>query len=720
MEKQRKLFALDIGTRSVVGIILEERNPENFHVIDILSKEHSKRAMLDGQIHDVVAVAQIISDIKAELEKTHGPLKKVNVAAAGRALKTEKAAVTVNIAGKPMIKKEDILHFELSAVQQAQSIVAEKGQHGENRQNYYCVGYSVLNYKLDSEEIGNLIDQQGNEAAVEIIATFLPRVVVESLIAALHRAGLEMEALTLEPIAAINVLIPPSMRRLNVALVDIGAGTSDIAITDLGTIIAYGMVPVAGDEVTETISDQYLLDFPLAEQAKRALLTQPSVTITDILGFDIEVSRDEMITNITPAIEYLAKSISDEILSLNNQKPPKAIMLIGGGSLTPNITKILAQYMKLPENRVAIRDVNAIPSVSFADHLDKGPELVTPIGIAITAQKSPVHYRTVYINEQPVRLFEVKKLTIGDCLLASGIKMNKLYGKPGMAIIISLNGHSITIPGGHGEAPLLYKNGVPCSLDDPIEDGDQLKIIPGNDGKKPVVYIKDLLDGLPQKTVTINGKSYSVSAQISCNGLPADSEKLVSDRDQIECRFPDTIEQLLTSLHLQKELDKLRPFHINLNGKETFIPPFSGKLYRNGFEVKLGSNYEHLDVITIENRKHPTVKELAEVKQILLTQSIPISYNGKPLTMTKRLTEFKRNQEILSEEDFILDGDHIVYEQRKMEPFIFQDLFNHVQIHMPQKATGKFTLLRNNQQTTFNGKVEPGDDLKIVWPVTKT
>ena len=112
-------------------------------VTDVLSKEHSKRAMLDGQIHDVLAVSNIISEIKAELEKKHGPLKKVNVAAAGRALKTERATVTVNIAGKPMIQKEDILHFELSAVQR-QASVAAKHKKGEKHQYYYCVGYSVL------------------------------------------------------------------------------------------------------------------------------------------------------------------------------------------------------------------------------------------------------------------------------------------------------------------------------------------------------------------------------------------------------------------------------------------------------------------------------------------------------------------------------------------------------------------------------------------------
>ncbi|WP_337444107.1 cell division protein FtsA [Bacillus coahuilensis] len=265
--EQSKIFALDIGTRSVVGIILQELEGK-YEVIDVLSIEHKERAMLDGQIHDVVAVSEVIQDVKMQLERKHGSLKRVCVAAAGRALKTESASAVLPIKGKPELTKEDVLHLELSAVQQAQSTAAEQAQESKSH-HYYCVGYSVLYYRLDGEDIGNLIDQQGNEASVDIIATFLPRVVVESLISALKRADLEMEALTLEPIAAINVLIPPSMRRLNVALVDIGAGTSDIAITDAGTVIAYGMVPVAGDEITEALSDQFLLDFPLAEKDKK-------------------------------------------------------------------------------------------------------------------------------------------------------------------------------------------------------------------------------------------------------------------------------------------------------------------------------------------------------------------------------------------------------------------------------------------------------------------
>ena len=519
--------------------------------------------------------------------------------------------------------------------------------------------------QLDDETIGNLIDQQGEEASVEIIATFLPRVVVESLIAALHRADLEMEALTLEPIAAINVLIPPSMRRLNVALVDIGAGTSDIAITDVGTVIAYGMVPIAGDEVTEAISDQYLFDFPLAEKAKRELLNHQMITITDILGFETEVSKEEVITKINPVLEKLSKSICDEILSLNNHQSPKAVMLVGGGSLTPELPKKIAHAFNLPENRVAIRDISAISSVTLSEHIEKGPELVTPIGIAIAAQKSPVQYRTVYINEQPVRLFEVKKLTAGDCLLASGIKMNKLYGKPGLALIITLNGKSITIPGSHGEAPLILKNDVTCSLDDPVENEDHLTVIPGEDGKQPKVYIQDLLDGFPQKTVNINGKTYTIFAKIFCNGKLTTPETIVSDRDKIECQFPETIEEMLKDLHLQKELETLRPFRINLNGKETFIPPFSGKLYRNGIEVKRSSSFEHLDELLITEKRKPTVKKLAEIKQMMLSQSIPVSFNGKPIVISKEITEFTRNDETLSHNDLLNDGDILRMSKKK-------------------------------------------------------
>jgi cell division protein FtsA len=717
MNKEMPIFALDIGTRSVVGLMLQQKN-DRYEILDMVIKEHHERAMLDGQIHDVLAVANVMKDIKETLEQTYGPLKRVSVAAAGRALKTERAEATLFITGKPMMTKEDVMHLELSAVQQAQAKLASQQQ--EQSHHYYCVGYSVVNYKIDGQEIGSLIDQQGTEASVEVIATFLPKLVVESLLAALQRAGLEMEALTLEPIAAINVLIPPTMRRLNVALVDIGAGTSDIAITDLGTVVAYGMVPIAGDEITEAISDHYLLDFPLAEKAKRELSTNETVTITDILGFETEVPREEMIAAISDAIDKLAHAISEEILLLNNGKPPKAVMLVGGGSLTPELPKRLAEKLQLPENRVAIRGIDAIQKLDLTPEIaTRGPELVTPIGIAIAAKQNPVQYISVHVNKQLIRLFDMKRLTIGDCLLAAGIPFHKLYGKPGMALVVTVNGQTVTVPGTYGEPPLIIKNGTTASLDDPVQDGDNIVVEKGKDGVPAMIRLKDLIDELPCKNVIINGKHYEVKAVVYQNGQVASLDNNVNDRDVIVIKMPETIEQLLQQLHLIDWIQKIKPFTVNINGSSVEFKQFSGKLYKNNIEAKLHSNFEDGDVIEIENGTNPTVIELATAKNIQLTYSIPITFHGKPLTLSQRIIEVYKEGQLLNETDVIENGASLELVEKKREPFIFQDIFNYVQIDIPSSASTTFTLLKNGEPVTFYEPIAPGDELQIVWESTR-
>ncbi len=103
---------------------------------------------------------------------------------------------------------------------------------------------------------------------MDLIATFLPSEVVESLYTTMNKIGLEVASLTLEPIAAINAAIPENIRLLNLVLVDIGAGTSDIAACTGGSVTGYTMATMAGDEITETIMKQYLVDFSTAEAIK--------------------------------------------------------------------------------------------------------------------------------------------------------------------------------------------------------------------------------------------------------------------------------------------------------------------------------------------------------------------------------------------------------------------------------------------------------------------
>nr|WP_203361967.1 cell division FtsA domain-containing protein [Bacillus sp. REN10] len=696
--------------------MIVEQEADQFHVVDMVMYEHKKRSMLDGQIQDIPSVAAIIAKIKAELEEKHGPLKKACVAAAGRALQTEIAQATIQVAGKPMTQ-EDVLHLELSAVQEAQIKTAKKQQLDQHH-HYYCVGYSVLYYRLDGDEITSLIDQQGTEASVDIIATFLPRVVVESLISALARADLEIEALTLEPIAAIHVLVPPSMRRLNIALVDIGAGTSDIAITSEGTVISYGMVPIAGDEITEALSDHFLLDFPVAERVKRELQTEENITITDILGFETLFSKEEVLSHINGAVNRLAEAIQQEIIRLNNGNAPQAVMMVGGGSLTPGLPKLLAEKLQLPENRVAIRGTEAINELTMNEQITHAPTLVTPIGIAITSKQRPLQYKTVYVNDQPVRLFELNKLTAGDCLLAAGLKINQLYGKPGLAIMVTYNGQLLTIPGKYGNPPILTKNGQLCRFDEEVHHHDKLEIIKGEDGESASVQLNELLENSTSIQVTLHGETIEVPLSILVNGKETDVYISLSDGDIIEARYP-SIAEWLPSQQKEAWIEELRPFSVIINDKKTYFPSLSAKIRVNGRDEKLSQPLQDgaiLEWIPAPNR---TVADIAALKQFPFEQSIIVFFNGKELTLTKEATRFYREGTLLQPEDVVYAGDELIVETDQAQGFIFQDLFRHVDISIPEQEGKTFRILRNNEETTFYEAIFPGDQLEIKWETIK-
>lgn len=713
-----KIFALDIGTRSVVGIILEQRN-ESYHVVDLISEEHKERAMVDGQIHNVIFVANIISNIKKQLEEKHGPLKKVAVAAAGRSLKTEQASSKLTIKNRSAMTETDIDRLELAAVQEAQAKLLKREDFVESS-HYYCVGYSVLYYRLDDEEIGSLIDQQGNEASIEVIATFLPRVVVESLIAALSRADLEMEALTLEPIAAINALIPTSMRRLNIALVDIGAGTSDIAITDKSTVIAYGMVPTAGDEITEALSDHYLLDFPVAEKLKRQLTTETTVTVTDILGFEEEVPSEDVVQFIEPAINNLATSIANEVKRLNSQKPPKAVLLIGGGSLTPIITEKISAALELPVQRVAIRDIDAIQGLTKEAHVPITPELVTPIGIAIAAQSTPIKYMSVQVNEQTIRLFEMKEMTVTDALLAANIVASKLYGKPGLAMSITMNGQTIHIPGEMGSPTTILVNGQTSSMKSPIQNGDHIELVLGEDGLAATATAADLVDEAADKKISLNGVEISLKSSLLINGVKSDLNTTLHEGDVLFLSTSTSLKEFLQQHGLDKLSSSNEEVAYWINDQKIQMPQFTPQLLVNGVAVTDDYLLKNNDVIIAKKPINPTIKELAESINMILVNNCLVHFENDMISLSRPMYKILRNHQELSLEDTLSANDKIQFIALEQTDWTFQDIFKYTTWSLPTDFKGTFELRKNGEACAFDAPIFGGDQLTVQLIPTQT
>lgn len=709
----KKIFALDIGTRSVVGVILEKTDASHYAVADLLIEEHKERAMVDGQIHNVLRVAEVIQHIKAKLEESHGSLTHVSVAAAGRSLKTELGNAVLNIKKRAALTEEDIHRLELAAVQNAQEQLVYH-QDGKKASHYYCVGYSVLHYYIDDQEIGSLIDQQGEEVKIDVIATFLPRVVVESLIASLKRANLALDGLTLEPIAAINALIPATMRRLNVALVDIGAGTSDIAITDNSTVVAYGMVPTAGDEITEALCDHYLLDFPVAEKIKRELLTNDVVTIADILGFEQQIACEEAIEQLKPAMQHLAQSISDEILRLNSNNAPKAVLLVGGGSLTPLLEQELAERLDLPLNRVAVRGIDAIPSLEKEHNLPRSPELVTPIGIAIAAEHSPIKYVTMTVNGQTVRLFEVKEMTVADALLAANVQAKKLYGKPGLGLTISVNGQQILIPGELGSPTTILVNGVEASMKHPIHDGDVLELREGKNGAQGQALLGELIEPIAPLTITAFEEVYDLSSTIYVNDIPmTDLHYLVQDGDRITCTPLQTIEHVLQAIDQEDVLMQVQPFNLAVDHQSIVFPALSDELLLNGVTAKKQYPVQQGDVLTLKPHTNPTVDFVAQHLHMSLSSTIHVTFQGEAVILSKPTVDVLVNRQPATAKTILTSGDSVQFVALDQSAWQYNDIFRFSDWQLPTAFKGTFHILRNGEAVNFDAPIFGGDTLTI-------
>ncbi len=246
--KGQLVFGLDIGTRSIVGTV-GYKVKDRFVVIAQRVKEHETRAMLDGQIHDIMKVGETIREVKEQLESAVGrPLTEVCIAAAGRVLRTVTTHVEYPYVLDREISQEDVYALTSAGVEKAYEEFLQSVK--EEEMKFYCVGYSVVRFYLNGYPMGNLEGHKARLIGEDLIATFLPEDVVDGLYKSVEIAGLTVANMTLEPIAAIQVAIPERFRMLNIALIDVGAGTSDISITNDGCIIAYGINPIAVDVLT--------------------------------------------------------------------------------------------------------------------------------------------------------------------------------------------------------------------------------------------------------------------------------------------------------------------------------------------------------------------------------------------------------------------------------------------------------------------------------------
>ena len=484
------IFALDIGTRSVIGVVGKAEG-DRFKVLDVETAEHKKRAMLDGQIDNIRQVAELARQVTQRLEeRLDVTLERVCVAAAGRALQTQRGSFSLELPESGSITMEQIGQLETGAVSAAEEALQTEG---DERRQLFLVGYTVTQYRLDHYPMTVLLDHSGREIEADVVATFLPGEVVESLYAAMRAAGLQVSSMTLEPIAAMNAAIPAELRLLNLALVDIGAGTTDIALCRDGSVTGYTMATIAGDEITETLMRAYLIDFQTAESIKRSLREGESVHYTDIMGLENELSYDEVMTELEEPMEKLASAIAEQVVSVNGA-PPSALFLAGGGSKLNGLKERVAEKLNMDEKRVAVAGNNFAKS-AYADTIKlDNPEYTTPLGIAVSAGMGLLNDSyVVLLNGQPAKLFRSGVMTLRDILLMNGYTYADMLGRTGKSLTLTLDGRHVVLRGEPAMPAVLTVNGEDAVLSAVVHAGDRVNFVPARSGADAHQTLGELL-----------------------------------------------------------------------------------------------------------------------------------------------------------------------------------------------------------------------------------
>ena len=721
------VFGLDIGTRNVVGPVGYRTEDEEFVVVAQHIKQHETRAMLDGQIHDIARVARTIGSVKTELEKQIGqPLTEVCIAAAGRVLKTVTTHVEYEYAEESVVTGEDTHTLNLLGIEKAQEILKE---NNDTKYKFYCVGYSVVKYYLNDEPFISLEDHKATKIGEDIIVTFLPEDVVDGLYAAVGHVGLNVANMTLEPIAAINVAIPENFRMLNIALVDVGAGTSDISLTRDGSIIAYGMIPCAGDELTEVLVQYFLVDFKTAEVMKLASTTEKEVTYKDIMSISHTIPSEEVWEVLKPVVDKIATDVAAKIKELNGDKTVSACFVVGGGGKVHGFTEKLAEQLDLPEERVALRGEEVLSEVIFQqEDIEKDPLLVTPIGICLNYYEQKNNFIMVRFNGERLKLYDNNRLTIVDAALQAGFPNDQLFPKRGMPSKFTVTGAHRIARGEAGEPAIVTMNGKPAHINTPLEPNCEIEIEPSTAGDA-AVYTIGQLEEYTKSSITFQINVYPVVCPkfFQVNGSMEPGSYEIQEGDEIETRNFYTVSQIADFMDLVVDDER----EILVNNREASMDTlvyenFSVEWYEKDFDYSVFQSHKSYSLEAEEREKEKKEQELeasskeeafGEASEGEDTSEIAVNEEEGLLTEQTQ-AESVPEEEIEPQPETTMIVVYVNGEAVELmgkDSYIFVDIFDRITFDLQAGKGRAIATLINGRDAQFSEQIFDGDQIELYW-----
>ncbi|HEX5015454.1 MAG TPA: cell division FtsA domain-containing protein [Candidatus Limnocylindrales bacterium] len=377
--------ALDIGTEFAKALVFEIGDDGHGTVRGVGRKRQGLSHMQSGTVADIAAVVDNCAVALQEAEEMAGfRPSQVVVGIAGELVKgfttthsQERKRPDQPITEAELQKLIDLVQRE--ALREAErSITWETGLPNVDVR---LVHAAVVGASIDGYALTNPVGFQGRHVKIGIFNAFAPLVHLGALQSVASQLDLELLEVVAEPYAVARVLGSEQVRQAGALFVDVGGGTTDVALVRQGGIEGTRMFALGGRAFTKSLADRLDLPFPRAERAK----------VDFARGLEVE-RRDEIAEIVADDVEVWAAGVELVMEELGGgDLLPGRIYLCGGGSGLPEVRKALESdrfwkrlsFARPPE--VVVMDPSLIEAITDGTELLVDQQDVTPMGLAYQA-----------------------------------------------------------------------------------------------------------------------------------------------------------------------------------------------------------------------------------------------------------------------------------------------------------------------------------------------
>lgn len=403
------LLALDIGTEFVKAVIAEKTNDDNLNIIGV-GKEHQNMGnMYAGAIADIQAVVSTCEKALSRAEEMAGVVSKTCVVGiAGELIKGNTRTVRYKRkdSNKPITDNEMqqiIQKVQEKAGEQAKQEIALETDNPEVEVR--LINSAIVSLSIDGYKVSNPIGFKGSDLMIQFYTAFAPLVHISAIEKVCAELNLDLLAVAVEPFAVCRACLGNELEsNFSAIVMDIGGGTTDIAVVDDGGVEGTKMFGIGGRSFTHQIANRTGLDYDTAEAVKLQIggVSLDQLTLMHRDETVAEAERRNEIQTILSTPERAKKineAISDNIevwlggvaVALEDfpliEALPTKILLCGGGAGLSALQEKLATsdwYNDLPFSRrplVHLLDDVDIPGIENSTSEDLDYSLITAFGL---------------------------------------------------------------------------------------------------------------------------------------------------------------------------------------------------------------------------------------------------------------------------------------------------------------------------------------------------